>query len=187
MRLSLCLAAALALSGCGSEPDQASAGESVEIASSGVTVDLPAAEPPAEAELANIAEAAALPPPAEWVANQSADAPAEKPRAPEPEPKQAPAPTPEPKTPAVVAAVDPPAPSPAPTPAAQPPSTGGRAPLSNDQLGYHIRRIGFPCGEVVSANQVSAGPVYRIECSGGTAYQGTMRRGRLRFRRWSGG
>ena len=80
--------------------------------------------------------------------------------------------------------------------AGKPPSTGPREevrlsperrPLDYDQIALTLRRVGFECPQMVSAARVASaggkGPVYRIACSSGSAYRGTVRRGRLVFRR----
>jgi hypothetical protein len=55
----------------------------------------------------------------------------------------------------------------------------------------HIRRAGFACGSVASARQLQRPDgrtleIYKIDCSSGGSYQGTIKRGRLYFRTWTG-
>jgi hypothetical protein len=47
-----------------------------------------------------------------------------------------------------------------------------------------IRRIGYPCPEVTSTEDLGGG-AYRITCSSGSVYRGSRQQGRFRFRRWS--
>lgn len=68
-------------------------------------------------------------------------------------------------------------------------AAGPDVPLAS--LTKSLQGAGFPCDRVVSARRVErAGQrleVFRIDCASGAAYQGTIRRGHLYFRRWRGG
>lgn len=69
----------------------------------------------------------------------------------------------------------------------RPESAGDRPPLSDALIASTIRRIGYPCPEVRSTRAVAgsgqAPAGYRISCSSGEIYLGTVVNGRMRFRK----
>ena len=167
------LAAGLAIQGCGN-PGSTSAETAPDEA--GITVDLPPAEPYQNGSADNAAEAqpaAVTEAPPEEVANVVAPPKAKE--------KERPAPPP----PEEVAATPPPAEEPAAPalPAAAEPNAA-RPPLPPATMASTIRRIGYPCPEVTSTEDLGGG-AYRITCSSGAVYRGSRQQGRFRFRRWS--
>jgi hypothetical protein len=149
---------------------------------SGVTIPLPpavpAAEPPPqppEQKNGSVPEPEA--PEEKAIAGEEADKPApaaEKAKPPAPQPKAAEKPEAEP-------------------PEAEPATktverTGERPPLSDSLIASTIRRIGYPCPSVRSTSAISGdGPSpsgYRITCSSGDTYRGTVINGHLRFRKF---
>jgi hypothetical protein len=68
------------------------------------------------------------------------------------------------------------------TPAA--PAVAASLPLPNNVIARTIERIGYSCGDVVSATAVEGG-AYKVACSSGQSYQARPVRGRYHFRRWS--
>ena len=173
-RYLICLAAAAASQGCGN-PGSSSADAAPDEA--GITVDLPPAQPYGNGTADNAAEAqpAAGPDvPAEEVASVVVAPPKVE------EKKQPPSPPPE-----EIAATPPPEeePAPPPAPAAAEPKAA-RPPLPPATMASTIRRIGYPCPEVTSTEDLGGG-AYRITCSSGALYRGSRQQGRFRFRRWS--
>ncbi|MDT9598959.1 hypothetical protein [Sphingosinicella rhizophila] len=63
-----------------------------------------------------------------------------------------------------------------------------RLPLADAEIARTIERIGFACGEVIASNRVESGDqeAYKVSCSSGKSYQGTMKNGRMFFREWTG-
>jgi hypothetical protein len=161
------------LAACGSQPDNAS---------EGVTVDLSAAEPGnaanAVAPVQNLMTVSAPTPPA------PAAEPVEKePPRPKPSARESP---PEAEEPPEPAAEEPPADEAA--AATDSDSAASEPPISNALIARTLRRIGFSCGQVTSTERVltDSGSVFRINCSNGQSYRGSTVRGRMRFRRWTG-
>ena len=167
------LAAGFALQGCGN-PGSTSADTAPDEA--GITVDLPPAQPYQNGSADNAAEAqpaAVTQAPPEEVANGVAS--------PNPKEKEPPPPPP----PEEVAATPPPAEEPAaPAPPAAADPNASRPPLPPATMASTIRRIGYPCPEVTSTEDLGGG-AYRITCSSGAVYRGSRQQGRFRFRRWS--
>ena len=165
MRLSITFIAAASLAACGSpEANQAAAEDA------GVTIELP--PEPAEAPPPPVGQPAAP--------SEAAEPPPEPPKSEEPAAKEAP---PIPK-----AEEKAPAPEPAPEPPEERPAAGPRPPLPDATIARTIERIGYRCGNVVSASReegsASGPPTYRIACSSGETYRGTDRGGRMYFRPW---
>jgi hypothetical protein len=168
------LAAGVALEGCG---NPSSTTEDAAPDEAGITVDLPPAQPYGSGTADNAAKAqpAAVPDvPAEEVASVVVAPPKVE------EKKQPPSPPPE-----EIAATPPPEeePAPPPPPAAAEPKAR-RPPLPPATMASTIRRIGYPCPEVTSTEDLGGG-AYRITCSSGSVYRGSRQQGRFRFRRWS--
>ena len=201
MRLRIGLLACAALAACG--PSQ-SEGVTAELAeeSAGLTIALP------EAELA--APEAAPEDPGNSAAAESALAPDVEPPAkaaeqPVPPPPPAPAEKEAEKAPPekeAVAEAAAPAPAPAGAGADEVEAVASgeaarmrllpaRPETSVAPWAGHIRRAGFACGSIASARQLQrpdgrALEIYKIDCSSGGSYQGTVKRGRLYFRTWTG-
>ncbi len=194
----LTAAALLAAAGCGSGEEQA--GKQKPLGGGELTVTLPPTLPsePAspqgepEAGFETIA-AVDTPPPAPPTPPKAAPAPKQIDLKPESQPERpaqvevAVASAPEPAAPAEAGSA---AETPPPEPAADAPAAGTRPAGASGWAGY-IRKAGFPCRRVASADRVerSASPglqYYRVECEGGGSYQATNRRGHLFFRRWRG-
>jgi type IV secretory pathway VirB10-like protein len=198
VRLRIGLLACAALAACG--PSQ-SEGVTAELAeeSAGLTIALP------EAELA--APEAAPEEPGNSAAAEPALAPeveppakaAEQPAPPPPPPAEKEADKAPPETEAVAEAAVP-APPPAGADEVEAVASGeaarmrllpARPETSVAPWAGHIRRAGFACGSIASARQLQrpdgrALEIYKIDCSSGGSYQGTVKRGRLYFRTWTG-
>lgn len=135
----------------------------------------------------------ALPPPHPYqapVANELAEAEAPETiieEVAEPEQERAPA---DPATATAAAAETPPADPPA---SAAEPSTAEvaqepseRPPLPDETIAGTIRRIGYTCPAVTATSRMESAdgaPAYRITCSSGDSYRGSLQQGRMRFRK----
>ncbi|HEV2748242.1 MAG TPA: hypothetical protein VGW34_13200 [Allosphingosinicella sp.] len=199
MRRTIGILACMWLAGCDSPPPPAATAELPDEAAE-VTLDLPPLEqprpaPPVAAEPAANESAEAAPDDNAEAGNQAQAAPAETaPR--QDEPPAAPAPE--------AAAEAPTAPAAAAAAGADEIETvAASGATARMQLlparpreavapwAGHIRRAGFECGGIASARQLRQPDgrtleIYKIDCESGGSYQGTVRQGRLKFRRWTG-
>jgi hypothetical protein len=180
MRLLIGTMACLLLAGCGGAAPEAPAVEEPKSAA-GVTLDLPPiAAPPAPApaveETGNTAEAVEEAPEPQPEATPE---PKEKDEEPEPEPTKTPEPPAKPETAAATGD------------AASMRLLPARPADAVAPWAGHIRRAGFQCEGIGSARQLQRPDgktleIYKIDCTSGGTYQGTVKQGRLFFREWTG-
>jgi len=171
------------LAGCGETGSESAEGEG---AAGEVTVTLPPATPAAAPETVQPAESKPASP-----AELPMVAAREEPAAPPPKadaPKAAAAPA-EPSADAVAEAAEPEAatePEAAAEPAASDALVEASPPIAAEGLAGYIRGAGFQCDRVVTTSRAAGGGPYKFDCAAGGSYRGTMKRGRLYFRPWSG-